>query len=165
VGGGLAAYPALEDIRLHWVAVGLGALALTLLAGGLVARWAQPVGWGLAILGAEYAVHFAAKGRALDELTPIYAAGLMLAAELAYWSVERRVAAWSESKVLVRRLVFLAGSCGGAATVAALVIVIASASSGGGVALKAVGVAAAIGALGLVGVLVRRSVPEVDSRA
>ena len=163
--GGLAAYPAVQDIRLHWAAVGLGALALALLVGGLAAGQAQPVGWGVAALGAEYAVHFSGNGRALDELTPMYAAGLILTGELAYWSVERRVAAWGEPSVLVRRLIFLAASCAGAAAVAAFVIVLASASRGGGVALQAVGVGAAVGTLAIVAALVRRFAPEVDSQA
>ena len=51
----------------------------------------------------------------------------------------------------------------GAAAVAGLVLVVAAASGGGGAALEAIGVAATIGALGLVAVLVRRSATEVDS--
>jgi hypothetical protein len=100
-------------------------------------------------------VLFAAEGSRLDELTPLYAAGFMLLAELAFWSLERRVAAWSEPALLVRRLVYLSATCAGAAALAALVLVVAAASGGGGVALEALGVAAAIGALGVLAALVR----------
>jgi len=135
----------------------MGALGLALLAAGLLARSGPSLGWGLAALGGEYAVWFAAQGSALDELTPAYAAAFILVAELGYWSVERRVDAWSEPELLPRRLANLAGVCGGAAAVAALVLVEAAASGGGGAALEALGVAAVIGALAVLAVLVRRS--------
>lgn len=121
------------------------------------------MGWGLAALGGEYGVLFAAEGRALDELTPVYAGAFVLVAELAFWSIERRVPAWSEPALVERSLVRLAATCLGAAGVAALVMVAAAAAGGGGIALEAIGVAAAIGALALVAVLVRRSAAEVDS--
>lgn len=155
----------MQDLRLHWVAVGVGALGLAMLTGGLIARSGPALGCGLAALGGEYAILFAAKGEALDERAPAYAAAFILVAELSYWSIERRVDAWSEPALLPRRLAYLAGVCAGAAAVAALVLVAAAASGGGGVALEALGVAAVIGALVVLGALVRRSVPEVDSRA
>jgi hypothetical protein len=161
---GLAAYPALQDVHLRWLALGLGALAVVLLAIGLVARAGPALGWGLAALGGEYAVLFAAQGAALDRLTPLYAGAFVLVAELGFWSIERRVPAWSEPGLNERRLAYLAGTSAGAAAVAGLVLVAASASGGGGVSLEAVGVAATIGALALVAVLVRASGAEVDSR-
>jgi hypothetical protein len=109
-------------------------------------------------------VLFAAEGRALDELTPVYAGAFVLVAELAFWSIERRVPAWSEPMLVELRLARLAATCIAAAGVAALVIIVAAAASGGGgIALEAIGVAAATGALALVGVLVRRNAAEVDS--
>ena len=161
----LAAYPALHDIRLRLLALGLGGLSLALLALGLGSRWTLPVGWALVALGAEYAVFFAARGRELDELTPLYAAGFVLLAELAFWSLERRVAAWSDPWLLFRRLGYLIGTCALAAFVAALVLVVAAAWQGSGSALEALGVVSAIGALALVAAFVHRSVAEVDSRA
>lgn len=107
---------------------------------------------------------FAAQTRALDDLTPIYAGAFVLVAELAFWSIERRVPAWSGPGLLEWRVVHLAGSFLGAAVLAGIALVVAAGSGGGGVALEAIGVAAAIAALGLVAVLVRRSVSEVDSR-
>jgi hypothetical protein len=146
-----------QDLRLHWLAVALGGLALAIMTLALLAGNGPAVGWGLAFLGGEYAVWFSEQGSALDEATPLYAAGFIVVAELGYWSVERRVAAWSEPELPVRRLVQLVLAAGGAAAVAALVLVEAAASSGGGAALEAVGVAAAIGALVLLAVLLRRS--------
>ena len=117
------------------------------------------------MLGSEFGVLFAAEGSTLDELTPAYAAVFVLVAELSFWSIERRVAAWSEGSMLELRLVYLALACVGAAAVAAVVMVVATVSSGGGVGLEAGGVVAAIAALVLLSVLVRRALPEVDSRA
>ena len=135
----------MQDLHLRWLAVVLGGVALAFLAAGLAA------------LGGEYAVLFTAQGRALDEAAPVYAVGFVLVAELAFWSVELRVAAWSDPTLAERRLAQLVGVCVGAAAVAALVLVVAAASVGGGIALEAIGVAAAIGALVLLGVLVRRT--------
>ena len=153
----------MQDIHLRWLALAVGALAMSLLAVGLAARSGPVLGWGLAALGGEYGVLFAAEGRALDELTPVYAGAFVLVAELAFWSIERRVPAWSEPTLVERRLARLAATCIGAAGVAALVIVVSAASGGGGIALEAIGVVAAIGALALVAVLVQRSAAEVDS--
>jgi len=161
----LAGYPALHDIHLRLLAFGLGGLALALLAFGLAGRSALSVGWALVALGGEYAVLFASRGRQLDEVTPLFAAGFVLVAELAFWSLERRVAAWTEHWLLVRRLGYLAGTCLLAAFVSGLVLVVAAAWQGGGSPLEALGVVSAIGAFALVAGFVYRSVTEVDSRA
>ncbi len=154
----------MQGIHLRLVAIALGGLALGILAIGLGARSGSFLGWGLAVLGGEYAVLFAAQAR-LDEQTPLYAGAFLFVAELAFWSIERRVPAWSEPGLVEWRLGYLAGVSAGAAVVAAVVLVVAASSGGGGVALEAIGVAAAIGALALVAVLVRRSATEVDSKA
>jgi hypothetical protein len=128
----------------------LGALALALLAGGLTGGWASPVSAGLALLGGEYAVFFAAGPSGVDVWTPLYAAGFLLAAELSFWSLEHRVPAWADPAVLVRRLLVLAACCAGAAALAAATIVAAGASVGGGLGLELAGIAAAVGALAVV---------------
>ena len=162
---GLAVYPALQDVDLWWLALALGGLAVVLLASGLAARSGAILGWALVALGAEYTILFTAQGPALDEVTPLYAGAFLLVAELAFWSIERRVPAWSAPGLVERRLTRLAAVTLGATALAAAVLVLAAASGGGGVALEAIGVAAAIGALVLLAVLVRRSATEVDSGA
>ena len=150
----LAAYPAAQDVNLQPLALGLGVLSLALLAAGLAIGSSTTLGWGLAALLAEYAVLFTAEGRSLDELTPVYAAGLLVVAELAFWSIEPRVSTWGEPGLLERRLGFLVSACAGAALVAALVLVLAAAG-GGGVVLDAAGAAAAVGILALIVLLGR----------
>jgi hypothetical protein len=154
---GLAAYPAAQDIDLHELALGLGGLALALLAFGLFVGWAGALGCGLALLGGEYAVLFAAEGATLDRLTPVYAAGFMFVAEVAFWSIERRVPAWSEAATLEWRLGHLGAACAGAAGVGALATVSAAAATGGGgVVLESFGVGAAIGSIVILAALMRR---------
>ena len=153
----LAGYPAALDLRLHLLALSLGALGLALLACGLLLQSSALLGSGLVALGGEYSVLFEAEGSNLDAYTPLYAATFLLVAELAYWSIERRVEAWSEHELVLWRLGYLLVVCGGAAALAAFVLVLAAAGGGGGAGLEAAGVAAVIGALGLLGLLVRRS--------
>ena len=100
---------------------------------------------------------FAAEGSTLDRLTPVYAAGLLLVAELAFWSIERRVPAWPEPTALEWRLARLGAACVGAAGVAALATVSAAAATGGGgVVLESFGVGAAIGSVVILALLMRR---------
>ena len=116
------------------------------------------------MLGSEYAVLFAAEGSTLDQLTPVYAAGILLVAELAFWSIERRVAAWSEPTALEWRLARLGATCVGAAGVAALATLSAAAATGGGgVVLESFGVGAAIGVRRHPGPAHAPVVPAVDS--
>jgi hypothetical protein len=119
--------------------------------------WAGALGCGLAVLGGEYAVLFAAEGATLDRLTPVYAVGFLFVAEVAFWSIERRVPAWTEAPVLEWRLAGLAATCAGAAGIAALATVSAAvATGGGGVVLESFGVGAAIGSVVILAVLMRR---------
>ena len=156
----LAGYPAALDIDLHVLALALAALGLALLASGLLLRSSALLVWGLVGLGGEYSIFFAAEGSHLDAYTPLYAATFLLVAELAYWSIERRVEAWSEHELVLWRLGYLLVVCGGAAALAAFVLVLAAAGGAGGPGLEAAGVAAVIGALGLLGLLVRRSAAD-----
>ena len=117
----------MQDIHLRRLALGLAGLAVALLAVGLARSLGAVLGWGLAALGGEYAVLFAAQSHALDELTPLYAGAFFLVAELAFWSIEPRVPAWSEPGLVERRLAYLAGVSAGAAAVAGLVLVVAAA--------------------------------------
>jgi hypothetical protein len=152
----LAAYPAAQDIRLQPLSLALAGLALFVLTLGLVTRSSYAIGLALAALGGTYAVLFAAEGARLDRLAPVYAAGLLLVAELAFWSIESRVPAWSDPELLIWRLARRALAWAVAAVLGAVVVAdAAAATGGGGLVLEALGVAAAIGALVLVTVLLR----------
>jgi hypothetical protein len=128
---------------------------------GLLMRSPYALGLGLAGLGGTYAVLFQAEGTHLDRLAPVYAAGLFLVAELAFWSIESRVPAWSDPDLLLWRLARLALASAGAAVLGAIVVADAAAAGrGGGLVLETLGVAAAIGSLVLVTILLRRHAAE-----
>jgi hypothetical protein len=132
-----------------------------LLALGLLTRWPAAIGFALVAVGGTYAVLFAAEGARLDRLAPAYAAALLLVAELAFWSIESRIPAWTDPELVIWRLARLALGCAAAAVLGAIVVADASAANGaGGVLLETIGVAAAIGALVVVIVLLRHHAPE-----
>jgi hypothetical protein len=133
----------------------LGGGGLLWLLIGLAARWNAPLVLGIASLGAEQAVRLTAGSSRVDPWTPAYAAGFLLAAELAWWSIEPRVAAWSDLEVPVRRALAIAGCCTGGTLLAALVVLAAGAPLHGGVGLELVGVAAAVTAIAVVAAVAR----------
>jgi hypothetical protein len=127
-----------------------GGVALAVLLAGLLLRWSAALAVGVALLGAQQATRLALGPEAVDEATPLVATGLLLAAELAWWSVEPRVPAWAQGGVLARRVGTLVLSCAGALVVSALVVVAGGAPVSGGTLLELVGVVAAAGALAIV---------------
>ena len=133
----------------------LGGAGVLWLAIGLTMRWNGPLVVGIASLGAEQAVRLASGPGKVDPWTPVYAAGFLLAAELAWWSIEPRVPAWWDADVLGRRLLAIAGCCVGGALLAALVVLAAGAPLHGGVTLELIGVAAAVTAIGVVAAVAR----------
>jgi len=136
----------------------VGGAALAALAVGLLFRWSAGLASGIAVLGAQQAVRLALGPDAVDPWTPLYAGGLLLSAELAWWSIEARVPAWSEPGSGVRRLATVAAACVYGAVVSALVVLAAGASWSGGAGLELAGVLAATGALAVVAAVARSSV-------
>jgi hypothetical protein len=151
---GLAAYPPLAASGLErLIAVG-GVFGVLALAVGLLgAPSALP--WALAAIGGEYAAFFALRGGSVDTRAPVYAAGLLVVAELAYWAGDRRSPARPDRELEVRRLVGILIAAVGSIALGALVLGISSASVGSGVALEALGVACAVALLVIVAVVVR----------
>jgi hypothetical protein len=150
------AVPALGKGPLHgWLLAGLGAGGLVCLAIGLAFRWSAALAAGIALLGGEQAVRLATGPGHADPWTPLYAGGFLLAAELAWWSIEPRAPAFSELPVLANRLAVVALSCAGGAVLAGLVVLAAGAPLNGGVGLELVGVVAAAAALAVVATVAR----------
>jgi hypothetical protein len=134
----------------------LGIAGLVWLAVGLAARWGAALAAGIAFLGAEQALALATGPSSVDPWTPLYAAGLLLAAELAWWSIEPRVPAWANPIIALRRFGIIVLMCALGAALAALVVLAAGAPLEGGVSLELVGVLAAVGAVVVVAVLAHR---------
>jgi hypothetical protein len=118
-------------------------------------RWKSVLPFGIAFVGAAYAVFLAIPNGAVDQWAPAVAAALFAAAELGYWSLERSPSR-SEGVVVLRRVAGLAGGAVVTALVGSLVLVVASGASGG-VGLEAAGVAAAVLAVAAIARLASRA--------
>lgn len=68
----------------------LAAVSLLTLVAALVLGWAPLVPVAIALVGGCYAAQLALDDAPLDAAAPVLAAGLLVAAELAYWSLEER---------------------------------------------------------------------------
>lgn len=133
----------------------LGGAGVLWLIVGLAVRVSGALALGIAFLGAEQAVRLVAGPSTVDAWMPAYAAGFLLAAELAWWSIEPRVATWWDPALLARRVAAIAALCVGGAGLAGLIVLAAGAPLHGGVALELVGVAAATAAVAVVAAVAR----------
>jgi hypothetical protein len=116
--------------------VGVLAVALALSLPALITG-------ALALLGAEYAVLFVVHGDAIDVRAPLYGAGFLITAELAFGAVERR-AGRAEPVLAARRVAMLVLVALGSIVAGLVVLAAAATPLEGGVALEAFGVAAAL---------------------
>jgi hypothetical protein len=98
------------------------------------------------VLGAEYTVSLFLPEGGVDGGAPLVAAGLLLTAELASWSVELRTPVEAEPLVVARRAALVLAIACGAVPVSAVVLAATALPLGGGVGWDAVGVVAALGA-------------------
>jgi hypothetical protein len=127
----------------------VGGVATAVLAIAIVGRWQALLPWGIALLGAPYAASLLLRDGGVDALAPLYAAALLLTAELSYWASEQGPFFGGRPTVL-RRLGSLLGLGVGTAAAAAAVLAVSEAGAGSGVLLELVGVLAASGAVALV---------------
>jgi hypothetical protein len=127
------------------------ALAVALLLIGLLFRWAGPLPWAYACAGAGYAGFLFIRGAGIDPIAPLYGAGLLLSAELAYWSLERPI----HGSLRERRAYLIVGACLAGGGIGGLILTFAEVSVHGGLGLEILGVAAAVAALSLIARLAR----------
>jgi hypothetical protein len=134
----------------------LGAAACALVLGSVLAARVGLAVWGQALLGAEYlGALFVRHGVA--GLEPAAAGALLLAVgELVTWAVDAGAGRRDEPAVHVARGTRLGLLLVGAAALAAVPLVVAGAPVPAGPLPVVVGVAAVVGAVALVTVLVRR---------
>lgn len=130
------------------------ALALALLAFGLVSRFASTIPWSIALVGAAYLV-----GRegnpVVDGGAAAVGALLLLSAELASWSIGENPRIEAEASLVVRRALTIGALVIAALLVDVLLLGTAAFSGSSGIVLVVVGVAAAVAAMTLVLRLVR----------
>ena len=127
-----------------------GGFALVLLLAGLLLRLPAAIPAGVLVLGAAYAAMLAVEDGILDSRAPALAATLFAIAELGYWSLELRDAVADEAGAYLRRLGLLSGLTLGALALGELLLVLVDLGERGGIAIEAVGVAAAVGALAII---------------
>lgn len=125
----------------------MAALALVALVAAVVLGWSSLVPASLVLLGGMYGAELAIADAPLDAATPLFAAGLLVAAELAYWAIEERESAAAEPGEGLRRVAFVALLALGALLVAALLLALADSVSAAGLAVDLVGATAAAAVL------------------
>jgi hypothetical protein len=125
----------------------------------MATRAATLVPWALALLGIEYGVALLLPHGWLESLAPLYGGGLLVVAELAYWSLAPTAGAWGERAVVVRRVGAICLLAASSSAAGAVVLAAASREVRGGVALFALGFAASAAVLVGTAILARRGPP------
>jgi hypothetical protein len=149
-------YPVVAAGRLAGIAAAAGVVAAFVLLAGIVLGVGPVVGAGLFLVGVDYAASLVTRSGTADFGVVPYAAGLVLAAELAYWSLE----APREWALVRRRAVLVATPAASSSAAAALVVAVANASSGRSVVYEVAAFGGAIGALLLLARLTRATAIE-----
>ena len=72
------------------VGMGVAAVALLALVASLVLGWPSLLPVSLVLLGGLYAAQLAVDDASLDAGAPFFAVGVLVTAELGYWSLEER---------------------------------------------------------------------------
>jgi hypothetical protein len=152
--GALALYPIARADRLAAVVAAVGAAACLVAAVGLVFRLPLVLAWGIALVGAEYALQLRLGRDVVDGRAPLVAAALVLVAELAYASTTA-TAARLERRVVVDEILFTFATAATAGLAAGILLVV-SGTATSGLALEAIGATAAVAAVALVVRAVRR---------
>ena len=136
------------------IAAGLAVLVLTV---GLVLRWASMIPPALVLLGGGYALFLAVEDVPIDLRAAAIAAALLLTAELAYWSLELRADVTDEPGSYWRRVALLALLGVGAMALSGGLLALVDVAGRGGLAIETAGAVAALGALLVLLLLVRRA--------
>ena len=137
----VAAYAVAAGDTLPELVATVGTAGCALVLVSLVFRQPSAFPFGIAGVGAAYALFLSLRNGDVDARAPAVAAVLFVATELGYWSLEGGVSR-SERAPFVRRAVGLALAALLTAFVGSLVLGLTT-GVGGGVALEAAGVAAA----------------------
>jgi hypothetical protein len=111
----------------------------------------RPIPFALAVLAALYVAPEGERAIA----APLFAGGLFLAAELAYWAVDERLDADAEPETFTPRLLAILAVAGASTVVGAVVLAASEIGSGRSPALTAAGALAAVACVALLVVLAR----------
>ena len=111
----------------------------------------------MSLAGAQYSTFLVIRESSIDAYAPIFGAGLLLVAELAYWSIERRVPGTARRGADFRRGTLLVAACVAAGGIGGLILAMGELSVRGGLWLEMMGVAAAVGAIAILARLARQT--------
>jgi hypothetical protein len=146
--GALAALPIVRaSDSLQLVEVRLAGVGLLALLAALVLGWTPWIPAAIVIVGADYAAELAIDDARLDSSAPAFAAGLLVTAELAYWSLEERDHVRGEAGAGLRHAAFVAGLGVTTLVVASALLALVDAVHTRGLAIDLLGAAAAAAAL------------------
>jgi hypothetical protein len=147
-------YAIADGGRLAYLAAATTVVSLAVLVTGLALRWPTTIPWVVITSAAGYLI--TREGRSVvDGWASVVGVTLLLAAELASWSMEHDARIRSEPSLIVRRVATLAGLTATALLVNFVLLATAAVSASAGIVLAAVGVAAAVTAVAVVLRLVR----------
>jgi hypothetical protein len=124
--------------------VRVAAVASVALIAALVQGWSWLVPAAIALAGGSYAVELAIDDAPLDVAAPVVAVGLLLAAELAYWSLDERSRVPGDPGQGLRRAAIVALAAAGALVVASALVALVDEIRGRGIALDLAGAVAAV---------------------
>jgi hypothetical protein len=147
--GAPIAYVAGSGGRLATVGAVVGGLGVGLLVLGLVLRWPTTIPWSVLLAGGGYIL--ALEGNpVVDGWAAAIGVLLLLAAELASWSIEHNARIEAETSLVIRRIATLIALVAAALLVNFMLLATAGVSAASGLLLAAVGVAAAVAAVAVV---------------
>jgi len=131
------------DDTFQQIDVRIAAVAFVALVAAIVQGWSWLVPAAIALVGGGYAIELALDDAPLDVAAPVVAAGLLLAAELAYWSLDERSHTIGDPGEGLRRAALVATGAAGALVVASALLALVDEVRGRGLALNLVGAVAA----------------------
>lgn len=146
---GVLSYAASRDLELAPVIAIVGGIGALLLLFVILRRAEDVLAWSILMLGLAYSLSLVTHHRGVDEAAPLVAGGLLLAAELASWSVTERREIRVERRVLAARGTAIALLVVTGVGMSALVLGLAAAPVGGGLGWTILGAASAVGVIGL----------------
>ena len=138
----------------------MAAVAFLALVAALVLGWPSLVPVAVAVAGGFYALELAIDHAPLDLTAPAVAVGLLLAAELAYWSLDEREQAVGDPGEGLRRAAFVALLGVASLLVAGVLLALVDGVRARGLALDLAGAVAAAAVLVTVLVTARREPPQ-----
>ncbi len=124
-------------------------MATFLLVTTLVVGQPQPIAGSIALLGAAYALVLVIDAPPLDDRAAVVGGLLLALGELGYLSVEARSGVGEEPGSATGRVAFVAILTLGAVAVGGAMLALVDLLRTGGLAIEAIGVVAAAGAVGL----------------